>query len=452
VSSNIDCVQATAAGDSGTVARLRSWWQADSLSRQFWIFFVAAFFFDFGIGLYFFLFNLFLLNLRFDERMMGLVTGALTLGNVVGTIPVGFLARRFGLQKLLLFCFIAFPLISIFRTMAASMPAQIGLAFIAGMALSCWPVCFAPAVASLTTESNRVFAFSIVFATGIGTGTLAGLAGGSLPHMLLRAHGVHHPADGIRLVLIGASLLTCLGIWPVARLKLIVPQKVERSRRPRVHPFLLRFLPPFAIWSIVTGSFIPFAPVFFQKQLGISLQHVGLIFSASQFAQFCAVLMAPLLFRGVGTQGRIIAAQIVAGVAAIALGISHSASYAVVWYLLYTAVQFTAGPGFYGMLMSRTPEEGRSTASAIQNIVGALAGAGSAVLTGALVVRYGYTLVFNLNAILAGLVVLLVCVCFGRSSNVAADAIVSLSPSKSPRRWRSLLQLLVFSSRLDQNR
>jgi MFS family permease len=414
VSSSIDCEQATPSCDAGTVARLRSWWQADSLSRQFWIFFIAAFFFDLGISLYFFLFNLFLLNLRFDERMMGLVTGALTLGNVVGTVPVGFLARRFGLQKLLLFCFIALPFISIFRTVVATLPAQIGLAFIAGMALSCWPVCFAPAVASLTTESNRVFAFSIVFATGIGTGTLAGLAGGSLPHLLLR----DHPADGIRLVLIGASLLTCLGIWPILRLRLGSPPKIERNRRPPVHPFLLRFLPPFAIWSIVTGSFIPFAPVFFQKHLGISLQHVGLIFSASQFAQFCAVLIMPLLFRGVGTQARIIGTQVVGAAAVFALGISHTASYAVVCYLVYTAVQFSAGPGFYGMLMSRTPEEDRSTSSAIQNVVGSLAAAGSAALTGALVVRYGYSLVFNLNAILAGLVVLLVCVCFGRSSTL----------------------------------
>jgi predicted MFS family arabinose efflux permease len=143
-----------------------------------------------------------------------------------------------------------------------------------------------------------------------------------------------------------------------------------------------------------------------------------LIFSASQFAQFCAVLIMPLLFRGVGTQARIIGTQVVGAAAVFALGISHTASYAVVCYLVYTAVQFSAGPGFYGMLMSRTPEEDRSTSSAIQNVVGSLAAAGSAALTGALVVRYGYSLVFNLNAILAGLVVLLVCVCFGRSSTL----------------------------------
>ena len=118
MSSSTDCVEIPSAGGARITSRLRSWWQAESLSRQFWIFFTAAFFFDFGIGLYFFLFNLFLLSLRFDERMMGFVTGALTLGNVVGTIPVGLLARRFGLQKLLLFCFIVAPIISIFRTMA----------------------------------------------------------------------------------------------------------------------------------------------------------------------------------------------------------------------------------------------------------------------------------------------------------------------------------------------
>jgi MFS family permease len=397
---------------SGIVGALRTWWQAASLSRQFWVFFVAALFFDFGIGLYFFLFNLYLLNLRFDERMMGFVTGSLTLGNVVGTIPVGLLARRYGLQRMLVFCFVAVPAIFIVRTVTVWIPAQISLAFVAGMALSCWPVCFAPAVARLTTESNRVFAFSIVFATGIGTGTLAGLAGGSAPQILSRTHLAIQTNDGMRLVLISASLLACLGIWPVSRLKLGILRTEGREKRPLFHPFLIRFLPPFAIWSIVTGSFIPLAPVFFRKQLGISLEHVGMIFSASQFAQFSAVLIVPLLFSRAGSMARIIGAQLVAAVTLFALSMSHNSSSAVGLYLVYTAVQFTAGPGFYGMLMSWVPEADRSSVSAIQNIVGALAGAGSAVLTGYLVVRYGYGLVFNVNAILSGFAALLVFVCY----------------------------------------
>jgi MFS family permease len=391
----------TSSSRSRIAARIRSWWSPETLGRPFWIFFIAAFFFDFGFGLYFFLFNLFLLSLHFDERAMGIISAALTLGNVIGTIPVSVVARRSGLQKALLFCFIAAPAVSILRTAILWMPAQIGLAFLAGAALSAWPVCFAPTVARLTSESNRTFAFSIVFATGIGTGTLAGFAGGSLPQMLQGNHPGNHLADAMRLVLIGASFVAAIGIWPISRLSLGAKQPDEPRGGPVFHPFLARFLPPFAVWSIVIGSFIPFAPVYFQKQLGLSLQHVGAIFSASQLAQFCAVLVAPLLYRGVGSIKGIVCAQVLAGATIFALGRSPSAALAVVCYVAYTAVQFAASPGFYGILMDRVPEAQRSTASAVQNITGALSQAGAAALTGIAVVRFGYGVVFNSNLVLA---------------------------------------------------
>jgi MFS family permease len=408
VSSSLPCTEPTPVGGSRFATRVRSWWLVETLGRQFWIFFTAALLFDFGVGLYFFLFNLFLLNLRFDERSMGMISAALTLGNVAGTVPVSILARRFGLQKLLLFCFIAAPTLSICRTLTVWMPAQIGLALLTGVALSSWPVCFAPAIAGLTEESNRVFAFSIAFATGIGTGTLAGFAGGFLPRMLQRVHVVSQSTDGMRLILVAASLVAMIGLWPVSNLKLGISPPPRRDKSPLVHPYLRRFLPAFAIWSIVTGSFIPFAPVFFQKKAGLSLEHVGEIFAASQLAQFCAVLIAPLLYRKVGSIVGIVYAQIASAGLIIALACSQSTSLAVACYLAYTAVQFTAGPGFYGTLMSRVPEANRSSASAWQNVVGALSQAGSAALTGILVVRFGYGLVFSANAILAGFAALTV--------------------------------------------
>lgn len=386
---------------SSLLDRARSWWSVETLSRDFWIFFTAAFFFDFGFGLYFFLFNLFLLSQHFDERAIGIITSALTFGSVAGTIPVSILARRFGLQSLLLFCFVAVPIVSICRTVALWMPAQIGLAFLAGMALSSWPVCFAPSVAKLTTEKSRVFAFSISFATGIGTGTLAGLVGGSLPELLKSDHHSTSNADGMRIVLIGASVVAMLGIWPILRLTLGLPDQSERRRILTFHPYLFRFLPGFALWSIVSGSFIPFAPIFFQKNLGMSLQKVGMIFSAAQLAQFCAVLIAPLLYRRVGSVAGIISIQLAAATTIFALGFCHSTSLAVACYLVFTAVQFSAGPGFYGLLMSRIPESDRSSASGAQNITGALSQAGSAALTGTLILHDGYGIVFKANAAIA---------------------------------------------------
>lgn len=411
--SSTDQVEDPAARSHSILDRLRSPWSSEKLSRQFWIFYAAAFFFDFGFGLYFFLFNLFLLNRHFDERAIGIISSALTLGSVAGTIPVGMLVRRFGLQRLLLFCFIATPLFSICRTLILWMPAQIGLGFLMGLALSTWPVCFAPSVAKLTTEKNRVLAFSISFATGIGAGTLAGLVGGSLPDLLRSNHPSISTSTGMQLVLDGAAVVTMLGIWPVLRLTLGRPDQSERRKLLTFPPYLLRFLPGFALWSIVGGSFIQFAPIYFQKNRGMSLHGVGMVFSAAQLAQFAAVLIAPVLFRRAGPVSGIISAQVAAGAAIFALGYSHTISSAVGMYLVFTAVQFSAGPGFYGLLMSRVPESERSSASAIQNMTGALSQAGSAALTGTLIVHSGYGLVFKANAVLGLFGALLVFACLG---------------------------------------
>ena len=384
-------------------------WPFTKLGRSFWVFFVAALFLDFGFDLYFFLYNLFLVTLHYDERAIGLIGSALTIGNVAGTIPASLLANRFGLQKPLLFCFIAAPIICIARPFVPSMTAQLVFAFLTGVALCSWPVCFAPTVAKLTTDETRVFAFSITFATGIGTGMLAGVAGGYLPALLHTANNPGSLTGGMRFVLIGASLVAMLGVVPVWKLK-ISQASTPRRRQPFVlHPFLLRFLPAFALWSVVTGSFGPFAPVYFQKQLGFSLQHVGVIFSGSELVQFSAVLLVPFLYRRVGVARGILLAQAITAAAAVMLSRGHSPAFAIACYLIFMGAQFTAGPGFYGMLMSRMPESDRNGASAMQNIVGALSGAGASSLTGILIVRSGYATVFHATValtMLSGLLVL----------------------------------------------
>jgi MFS family permease len=433
VSSDVCCANVGSASIHPIRQLLRSRWPVEKLERPFWVFFAAAFFLDFGFDLYFFLYNLFLLNLHYDERAIGFISSALTVGNLAGSIPVGILARRFGLQRPLIFCFLVAPLISIFRTAIMWIPGQIVLAFLTGVALSAWPVCFAPTVAKLTTDETRIFAFSITFATGIGTGTLAGLAGGYVPQMFHRANTLGSPVNGMRFVLIGAAVIALIGAWPISRLRISDPLAPSQHSKPFfLHPYLLKFLPAFAIWSIVTGSFAPFAPIFFQKQLGFSLQHVGGIFSASELVQFCAVLLVPFLFRAIGITAGMLAAQLTAGVSIFLLGSVHSPGYAVAWFLTFSGAQFTVGPGFYGMLMSRIPETERSRASAIQNIAGALSQAGASTLTGISIVRFGYGAVCTGIAVLTFLAGMVVLTCLspprkplGRSSSEITSLIGS---------------------------
>jgi len=367
-------------------------------SRCFWIFFTAAFFFDFGFGLFFFLFNLYLTDLHFNEKILGILTGTLTFGNVVGTIPITILVRRFGLQKLLLFCFIAAPLICLVRTFVLWTPAQIGLAFLMGIAMSSWPICFSPAIARLTNEKNRVTGFSITFATGIGLGTLAGVAGGYLPEILHRAGHPGSLVANIRTVLQLACVVALLGVWPILKLRLGAPDRTEHRRIRVFHPFLLWFLPPFVIWNIATGSFPPFAAVYLQQHLGIALQHVGVVFSVAQLLQFTAVLLSPLLYRRFGRILGIGFAQAATAAAIFCMGVTHSIPRAVTYYFVYSGVQWMTGPGIYSFLMDHIPDEERSTASAIQNMSGAICQAATAAVTGSCIVRFGYANVLFGNA------------------------------------------------------
>jgi MFS family permease len=397
-------------------------------SPGFWKFFAAAFFFDFGIGLYFFLFNLFLTDLHFDEKTLGLITGALTLGNVAGTIPAMILARRFGLKRLLLFSLIAVPFLCMLRTFLLWPVAQIVLALLTGVALCSWPICFSPMIANLTNERNRVAGFSVAFATGIGLGSLAGLTGGYLPGLLQKAGHAGSVVEPIRFVLLLACGVILLGIFPILSLQSAHPEGSRSGRFRLFHPFLFCFLPAFAVWSIVTGSFPPFAAVYLQKHLGLPLHYVGVIFSASQLVQFGAVLLAPLLYRKIGTVYGIACAQLATGLTLFAMAGARVSLLPVACYLGYTGMQWMGGPGIYSFLMEHIPEEERSTASAIQNISGALCQAAAAAITGNCIVRFGYPAVLFGNGGAALLAALLFVVLLGSASWVKRPALFSSVP------------------------
>jgi hypothetical protein len=237
-----------------------------------------------------------------------------------------------------------------------------------------------------------------MFATGIGMGAFAGLFGGYIPE-LLQAGRVHASLVGsIRIVLLIACGVILVGAIPLSKLRLEhrLPPAGQRIRF--FHPFLRWFLPPFVLWNIVTGSFPVFGAIYLQQVCKIPLGRLGMVFSASQLLQVAAVLCAPLLFRRAGLGRGIAIVQIATATFLVLIGFSNAVVLAVCFYLAYNAMQFMGGPGIYNLLMSRIPEAERSTASALQNLSGALCQAGTAAVTGSCIVSFGYRPVLLANA------------------------------------------------------
>ena len=385
--------------------RLRS--PATSFSRDYWIFFCAAFCMDFGFGLFFFLFNLYLADLHFNERFIGQTMACLTLGNVAGTIPALIFARRRGLRPLLMVTFLCAPLLCAMRLFFLQTPAQLTIAFAAGAALSGWPICFSPVIAKLTNDKNRAFGFSIAFATGIGLATVAGVAGGYIPQLLHTVMAGVSLVGGIRIVLLSSCVIVLFGLLPLAYLRLDHQPAVHTTRIRLAPPYLLRFLPAFVLWNAVTGSFAMFGAVYLQNRLGIPLGKLGTVFSASELMQFGAVLLAPLLLERLGIHKGIAVAQLATGLLLVLIAMNRSASLGICFYVLYFALQYMCEPAMYKLLMDVIPEEERSTASAIQNMSGAACQAAATAITGYSIVRFGYGIVLLANAGIAAAAALL---------------------------------------------
>ncbi len=373
----------------------RGWLRQQNLSQGYWIFFLAAFFFDAGFAVYFFLFNLYLLDYHLNERTMGWIGGAMTLGSVVGTLPAGAFTQKFGLRPLLMFLFVTAPVLNALRAIWVGQSAQIALAFLVGLAMSCWGVCFLPAVARLTTEKNRTSGFSLIFSVSVGTSMLGGIVCGYLRQWLQWAGVALAAAEVKRLILLGSCAIALVGLIPVMRLRL--PTVLQDAAVPavrwreawRLTPFLRRFLPLMALWSAVLAAFNPFANVYLSR-MHIGMTQIGLIFSTVQVVQLVMGLLTPMLLRSLGLIRGIATTQMVA---ALVLGLLAGASnqtLAVGLYLVFSAAQWMSSPGLYNLLMDRTQDSQRSTAAAMALFCNALAASAATAGTGMLFTRFGY--------------------------------------------------------------
>jgi MFS family permease len=306
-------------------------------------------------------------------------------------------------------------------------PAQIGLGFLAGIAMCGWGVCYLPAVARLTTEANRTSAYSLIFSASVGTSMLGGIVCGYLPQWLRMSGTIMHAADVKRLILLVACGIALVGLLPVLRLRIPAqsseqPAHAQPPRRKwtslwRHNPFLLKYLPLMALWSAVTAAFTPFANVYLSRDLHIPMNRIGLTFSAIQAVQLCMGVLTPVIFRLLGLVNGIIATQLVAAFTLASMAGARHGRLAIALYLGFSAAQWMSSPGLYNLLMNETPDRERSTAAAMTLFCNALAGSAATAAAGILFTRFGYPRVLLGIAVMAAVVAVLFGILIPRRRN-----------------------------------
>jgi predicted MFS family arabinose efflux permease len=376
------------------------------LGSDFWRFFFAEGFFDFGMFVFVFLYNLYLLQLGFRENFFGTMSGMMTAGSVVGSILAVAAMQRYGLRRTLLAGFALTACISALRVYIVFPPALLALAAAAGVSSSAWPVALSPAVAQLTTAKNRPLGFSLVCSSGIAIGIVGGLAAGHMPGWLQQLHLASSKVDSYRESLLIGCAFVLLALWRFSRIDMGTAQPEKRVFR-RPSPTLIRFLLAMAVWNLGTGALNPFFNVFFARSVRLPVEQIGTVFAFAQVAQVAAILLAPLVFRKFGLTRGISGMQYATALALIGLAIAGGPLLAAAGYAAYMMFQYMSEPGMFTVLMEGVPEGERNSASALNFLVAFSGQAIAAATAGQLITNFGYPPVMIGSAIICAAAALL---------------------------------------------
>jgi predicted MFS family arabinose efflux permease len=270
------------------------------------------------------------------------------------------------------------------------------LGFISGAIFAVWAVVMAPSIAAAVPEKRRPAAFSLFFAVMFATGIAGNWIGGLLPDFV----------QGTRNALLVAAGLAAAALVPAMKLRAPAASAPgTRGSLLTIYPrsrFLVRFLVPFALWHLATGSFNPFGNVYF-AHLKFPVETIGAIFSAGQVVQVVAVLLAPLVIRHLGLTTGIAYMMAAAAFGMAALAAQMPGAAAVMAYAAYMAFQWMSEPGLNTLLMNHVNPEERAGASSLNYLVAFGAQALAAFAAGQMLESFGYGAVLGGAALLAAL-------------------------------------------------
>jgi MFS family permease len=373
-----------------------------TFTKFFWIFLSAENLYDTGIYIFVLLYNLYLLDLGYREDFLGWVTAAMSAGSIIGSLPAAAIVHRLGLKRTLICSSAGVALLCMGRTASLGGAWLIATAFAAGVISAIWAVSLVPVVAALTTDRNRPLGYSLWCGWGIGLGVLCGVLAGALPGWILKWDLAASPTAAKRLALLFGAAVALFSPILLVRLPLGGRAATGPKIFPR-SPFVVRYLVVSTVWNIGVGVFNPFFSAYFARQLHLSVERIGFIFSASQLAQLGALMAAPLVLKRFGVVSGTSMMQAGVALSLALLSTGPSAAIAGIVYAMYGSFQYMSEPGVFTLLMSRVEPAERAGVSSLNFFVMSASQAAAAAIAGTAVVRFGYQPVLIFAAVTTAL-------------------------------------------------
>lgn len=358
-------------------------------SRHYWTFLFAENLYDIGLYIFVLLYNLYLLDLGYREDFLGWVSSAMSAGSIVGALPGAAIVRKLGLKQTVICGSAGVAVLCMCRTAAFGHAWLIATAFVAGALSSIWAVSLVPMVAALTHEKNRALGYSIWSGWGIGLGVIVGVVAGSMTDWILKSGLVMGEVSARQIALLTGSGIALLSPLLLMRLPVDRTEDAHTKVFPR-SSFVKRFLAAWAVWNVGVGAFNPFFTAYFSRQLHMSTERIGFVFSATQLLELGALLAAPVALRRFGVVRGISLMQAGVALSFAMLATGPPAIMAGIAYALFGSFQCMSEPATFTLLMSRVEVDQRAGASSLSFFVTAASQAVATAAAGQSIVRFGY--------------------------------------------------------------
>ena len=366
-------------------------------------------------GIYSVIFNLYILRLSFGPEFVGQVSSVANLVFAVGSLLAGWLGTRWGARRTMVLG------LAIVASGALAVPMSdvvagtwrgawvLGSFTVLNAGLALYYVNSGPYLLKATRNEARGNVFAFQSALNSTASFAGGLLGGLMPALFagfLGATLLQSAPYRIPLLVVGVVALATLGIVLQTRddeedqpLEMRAPAMGAPSATSAYG--LIAFMAAVRFLQVAgVGVAMTFFNVYMDSGLGVATAQIGVIAASARLVAVPVALLGPSISRRLGFGATAIIASTCAGLSILPIALGNSAAVAglgFVGVMSFTSLRY---PAFYVYIMERTPERLRAIMNGANEMAAGLSFATISLLSGYIIVHYGYGAAFITGALI----------------------------------------------------
>lgn len=346
--------------------------------------------------------NLYLYSLGYDARFIGIINAVNSVAVLLVSLPVGYLADRFGRGPILLVGGLTYPLTLLWVSLARSTGMLLVGMFLFGALASSYWVAGVPLLFASTTTRDRVHAFSLNSFLLWGFGPVGALASGQAVELAARVLGVSASStSALRAGMFFMVASAALGSIPYVFLRQppAPPSRQEPVPASRALAQLFaRLLIPDLLLAFGLGSVITFGQLYFHLRFGLDAGPIGWIIAASGFIAGVGTLLAPALSTRWGNLRTAVRLQWSVVPMIVLVAIPTPLPVAAAAYCAAVALRSMSDPVYTAFVQERVPEVFRARLTGFYSVTYSIGYSLGPATSGQLQHRGGFLPAFLMGA------------------------------------------------------